>query len=173
MLKFATMIFGFITTVLLPSAPVVQNSTNKMEGKALPAFSMKTTDGKTLNNANTAGKVVLFDFWATWCGPCKAASPTMQSLHKQFSSKGLLVIGADTMEEDAGPKPAADYKKQHSYTYTFTYDNDKLTTAWGVRGIPQFVLRDRKGKVVKTWFGFNESIKADIVKVTTATVKAR
>lgn len=139
-----------------------QNSTNKLEGKTVPAFTMKTTDGKTISDKSLRGKVVLVDFWATWCGPCKAASPTMQELHKAYSRQGLTVIGANALEDDAGPNPARKYKADNKYTFTFTYDNDKIAEAWGVSGIPQFVLIDRKGKVRDTWFGFNDSIKNEI-----------
>lgn len=163
-MKLAAIAIGFLATVVLPSSPApVQNSTDKLEGKTAPAFSMKTTDGKTLNNANLKGKVVLLDFWATWCGPCKAASPTMQKLHKQYAAKGLVVVGVDVMEDGNAKQLASAYKAEHKYTYTFTYDNDALANKWGVKGIPQFVLIDRKGVVKETWFGWGDTNKADMV----------
>ncbi|MCG9894017.1 MAG: TlpA family protein disulfide reductase [Fimbriimonadaceae bacterium] len=131
-------------------------------GKAMPAFSMKTVDGKTLNNANTRGKVVVLDFWATWCGPCKAASPTMQALHRANASKGLVMVGANGLESAAGPKPARDYAAKNKYTYTFTYDNDKLMERIGVQGVPTFIVIDRRGTVRYVATEWSEKTKREL-----------
>lgn len=124
-------------------------------GKPIPAFSMTSIAGKKMTNASLKGKVVLLDFWATWCGPCKAASPTVQALHKKYAGKGLVAIGANTFEESIDKKFAAGYAKEHSYNYTFTFGNDKLANSWGVTGIPFFVLIDQKGVVRWIGRGFN------------------
>ena len=116
-------------------------------GKNIPAFLMKTSAGKTLTSQNLRGKVVLLDFWATWCGPCKQSSPVMQDLHTQFGKKGLMVIGANTWERTNAKGAAAEYAKEHNYTYTFTTENDKLVESWGIRGVPAFILVDQKGVV--------------------------
>lgn len=143
-----------LTTVV--GAP--QNATDKLEGKKIPAFSMKTIEGKTITDKTLQGKVVLVDFWASWCGPCKKASPLMEELHKKYASKGLVVIGASGMEDDPSAKPAINYKKEHKYTYTFTYNNDALMDKWGVKGIPQFVLIGKDGVVKETYFGYSDAI---------------
>jgi thiol-disulfide isomerase/thioredoxin len=121
---------------------------------------MTDTNGEVHTNASLKGKVVLVDFWATWCGPCKAASPTMQKLHEKYASKGLVVIGANTYEQAKDrATAAAKYKKDHKYTYVFTKENDKLASALGARGIPFFVFIDKQGVVreVATGFGEGES----------------
>ena len=128
------------------------------EGKAFPAFAMTTVDGKKLSNTSLKGKVVLIDLWATWCGPCKMASPAMQNLHKKYGSKGLVVIGANTFENEKGPKAASGYMKEHKYTYTFTYNNDAFAQALGVRGIPQFYLVDKSGKLIKSISGYSPDL---------------
>jgi thiol-disulfide isomerase/thioredoxin len=120
---------------------------------------MKSTTGKTLNNSNLKGRVVLLDFWATWCGPCKAASPTMQALHAKYAKQGLVVVGANTFEHGVDPKTAATgYQKEHGYTYTFTYGNDALATSLGIRGIPAFIFIGKDGKVAKAMIGFGEQM---------------
>lgn len=124
----------------------------KSVGKPLPKFSVTSTKGAKITNASLKGKVVLLDFWATWCGPCKAAGPAIQKMHANYGSKGLTVIGADTYEQ--GVKgTAAPYAKRHSYTYTFTEGNDKLATDLGAGTLPAFVLVDAKGVVRKVWTG--------------------
>lgn len=122
----------------------------KAIGKPLPKMTMTTTKGQKLTNASLKGKVVLLDFWATWCGPCKRASPAIQKLHTTYASKGLTVIGADSYEYGA-KGTAAKYQKKEGYTYTFTEGNDNFALALGVKSLPAFVLVDKRGVVRKVW----------------------
>jgi thiol-disulfide isomerase/thioredoxin len=119
-----------------------------LQGKTAPAFSMKTVDGRTVSSRTLKGRVVLLDFWATWCGPCKAASPSIEKLKKTYAAKGLAVFGADALEPTPGADKAKAYAKEHRYSYTFTYDNDAVTKSFGISSLPAFVLLDRTGKVV-------------------------
>ncbi len=124
-------------------------------GKAVPAFSMTDLAGKKHTEKSLKGKVVIIDFWASWCGPCKKVSPILQELHTAYAKKGLVIIGAN-MGEQAGKSKqiAAEYAKKNKYTYAFTVENDKLATAWGVTGIPHFVVIDKKGIVRRVDTGF-------------------
>ncbi|MBX3120366.1 MAG: TlpA family protein disulfide reductase [Fimbriimonadaceae bacterium] len=125
----------------------------KWVGKPLPKFSMKTTDGKTVTNASYKNKVVLIDFWATWCGPCKEASPAVDALAKKYKSKGLEVIGA-TFQDESGK--AKEYKAKHKYSYTFVDSADDLGKSIGIQGIPVFILVDKKGVIRHTFFGYSK-----------------
>src|SRR5687768_3814654 len=108
-------------------------------GKQAPAFKMTDTKGKVHTNGSLKGKVVLLDFWATWCPPCVAASPTMQKLHEKYAKQGLVVIGANLGEHSDPDGTPAKYAKEHKYTYTFTKKNDDYARKLGVRGIPMFM----------------------------------
>ncbi|MBN9502452.1 MAG: hypothetical protein BGO01_13635 [Armatimonadetes bacterium 55-13] len=128
------------------------------EGKALPKFEMTKLDGKKIATTSLKGKVLLIDFWATWCGPCKMASPVMQKLHEKYASKGLMVIGANTMERGDAKKLAGDYAKEHGYKYTFTYGNDAFSKQMNVRGIPTMLIVDKKGVVNTVNVGYSERL---------------
>jgi len=129
-----------------------------LKGHPAPKFSMTDTKGNTLTNASLRGKVIVLDFWATWCGPCKKASPVMQKLQSKYGSRGLIVIGAETLEHGA-PAGAKAYAKEHGYTYTFTTNNDALTNSLGINAIPAFVVIDRQGNVAYTQTGVPTDLK--------------
>lgn len=130
-----------------------------LKGKKMPAFKMTDTSGKVHTNASLKGKVILLDFWATWCGPCKAASPTMQKLHEKYAKQGLVVVGANVFENGTDIKTAAaSYKKEHKYSYMFTKANETLATKLGINGIPAFLFVDKTGKIVEVQTGFSESL---------------
>ena len=137
------------------AASALAQDPSSLVGKPAPAFKMTDTKGKVHTNASLKGKVVLMDFWATWCGPCVAASPSMQKLHDKYASKGLVVIGANTYERTNADGAAKKYATEHKYSYTFTKKNDTLAKKLGFMGIPGFVFVDKKGIVrhVQTGWG--------------------
>ena len=130
-----------------------QGDVAKFVGKKVPSFTATTFEGKKISNATFKGKPYILDFWATWCGPCKAASPTMQAIHKKYSGKGLVVVGAD-ISEQGGLAQAKKYPKDHGYTYMFTTGNEPLGEKLGIQGIPCIMFIDKTGtiKAVRTGF---------------------
>lgn len=143
-----------ITTAAFAQAP---QGVEALAGKPAPAFKMTDLNGKLVTNESLKGKVVLIDFWATWCGPCLKAAPSLQALHAKYGKDGLVVIGANTFErteDKVGPAKA--YQKEHGYGYLFTVNNDDLARNWGVRGIPTMILIGRDGVVQKVQVGFGD-----------------
>jgi thiol-disulfide isomerase/thioredoxin len=115
-------------------------------GDAAPDFKLKDTDGKEVSLDSLKGKVVLLDFWATWCGPCKAAMPLIQKIHEDYKSKGVAVYGVNTWEkkEGAGKK----YMDDKKYTYGCLLAGDDLASkGYGTSGIPTLVIIDKGGKI--------------------------
>lgn len=145
------------------------------EGKKLPAMTMKTPAGKTIANKDLNGKVVVLDFFATWCGPCKAAAPRLEAMHKEFSDKGLMIIGANAGQRDADRKPlsfdayakvTSDYVKEHGYSYTFTTATDALASSLDLEAFPTFYVIDKKGVIRDVMVGFNEAeLRATVTKL--------
>jgi peroxiredoxin len=108
-------------------------------------FTLAGLDGKTYNLDALRGKVVLLNFWATWCPPCRREMPDMDALYKRFSDKGLIVLAVS----DEKRETVEDFLKKQNYTFPVMLDPDrKVNTAFGIEGIPNSFLFDRKGKLV-------------------------
>lgn len=116
-------------------------------GKPAPDFAHKTPDGAEITLASLRGKVVLLDFWATWCTPCIRAMPAMQKFHETYADRGLVVLGMNTWERGDPVK----FKKEKGYTYQTLLKTDDAAKAYALGGIPAFFIIDREGNLV--WSG--------------------
>jgi thiol-disulfide isomerase/thioredoxin len=102
---------------------------------------------------NFRGRVVLVDFWATWCGPCKMAMPGVQKLHERFQGRPVSILGVNCWERG----DAQAFMKNQGYTYGLVLHGDELAKAHNVTGIPTFVLFDFDGNVLMHEVGYDPS----------------
>jgi thiol-disulfide isomerase/thioredoxin len=129
-------------------------------------FSLPSTDGKTFHLADLKGKVVLIDFWATWCSPCRDALPTIEKLHREWRDKGLVVLGID--DEDG--RIIAPFLAKNGITYPTLLDPDrKVHNLFGQdgngEGIPLTLVFDRSGNfAARVPFPHDEVILLDVLK---------
>ena len=119
---------------------------NELEGKAPPELTVKDwTNGKEVKLADLKGKVVLIDFWATWCGPCLAAIPHTNEMQKKFKDKGLVVIAVCNTR---GAEKMRDVVNDKKIEYLTAADVDgKTDEAYHVNSYPDYYLIDRSGKL--------------------------
>lgn len=155
---------------LFVNAVAYQYPVQGFNNKPMPSFKLVDTTGKTMTNSSLKGKVYLVDFWATWCGPCKAAMPTMQKLHNKYKAKGFMVIGANILERGSGSAKAdiaAKFKKDAKLSYVFTKNTpeaEKFADTLKIQGIPTFLLVDKKGIVRHVEVGFSAAHEADLAR---------
>ena len=118
-------------------------------GEAAPAFAVKTLDGKDLKLEDFKGKVVLLDFWATWCGPCVAEMPSLKSLYDQYGGNASFVmISLSLDEKQAAPKEFAE-KNGIKWIQGFVGSWEAPAVQdYGVRGIPSVWLIGPDGKIL-------------------------
>ena len=120
-----------------------------VEGMKFPDFNEKDTASKPLSIANYKDKVVLVDFWATWCGPCVAELPNVLKTYGKYHDKGFEIIGISL---DADQQKFGSFIKQKNMTWRQYFDgqgwNNKLAVKYGIESIPATFLLDGEGKII-------------------------
>ena len=115
-------------------------------------FALKSTTGTTVTLADMRGKVVLVDFWATWCAPCVKGMPDLQKLRSKYASNGLEVLGVSIDDNAEQKVPAFLKKSKLVIDYPILFDSGDTWKQWGVKSIPSVILV-RDGEILKHWSG--------------------
>lgn len=114
-------------------------------GQPAPRFRAKTTAGDQFNNASVKGKVVLFEFWTTWCKFCEEEASLVDDIAKEFSDKGLIVLAVDVLEPDQKVKK---YLAEHPRSVPIVLTKDtNLAAMYNAQSYPIYVLIDRDGNI--------------------------
>ena len=121
-------------------------------GSRVPTVGMQAEDfrltdltGKEQSLSQYRGKIVLLNFWATWCKPCTTEMPAMQTTYDKLRDKGFVVLAVNELEDDAKVR---EHIKQHGHTFPVLMDRDnKVANQFGVFGLPVSVFIDQEGRV--------------------------
>jgi thiol-disulfide isomerase/thioredoxin len=156
------------TLAVAPPPAIGQTlSTTGLLGKPAPAMKLKDLAGKPLDLAAYKGKVVIVDFWATWCVPCREEIPSFNALVKKYGAKGFAVIGV-SMDDSADPIPA--FVKKYAVGYPVALGDSALADRFGgILGLPVAFVIDRDGLVRQRFDGMTSL--ADFEKAVTAWLK--
>src|SRR6266481_2572510 len=124
---------------------------NTKQKEPAPRFNAKSTTGETFSNASIKGKVVLLEFWTTWCGFCKAEAPFVEKLSREYSDKDLIVLAVNVGESK---KSVNKYFQQYPRTCRIVLTEDtNLAAMYAATAYPIYVVIDREGNVAGTQRG--------------------
>jgi peroxiredoxin len=118
---------------------------------AAPPFTLTNLDGKAVSLADFRGKVVVLDFWATWCLPCKREIPDFIDLQKEYGSHGVQIIGIALDQ----PEKVRAFARQNGMNYPILLGSDDIALKYGgISGIPTTFIIDKNGRIVSTFEGY-------------------
>ena len=140
---------GFVSLAILLSltSGLAWGMGSRVPAVGTPAedFALVSLEGKEQRLSQYRGKIVLVNFWATWCKPCTTEMPAMQAVYDKLRDKGFVVLAINELEDDAKVR---EHIKQHGHTFPVLMDRDnKVANQFGVFGLPVSVFIDEKGIV--------------------------
>jgi len=145
--------FLFVLLAVFSLASACSSGTKKPAAgpKPAPQFTLSSLDGKTVAMKDLTNKVVVVDFWATWCGPCREEIPHLNKLYSDFKGRGLEIVG---ISMDDGPDVVKEFAREFRMEYPLVMGNDELADQFGgIFGFPTTFIIDRKGNIVKKFVG--------------------
>jgi len=139
---------GSLTLLLAMATPMAFTSgalAADEVGQPAPRFHAKTTTGEQFNNASVKGKVVLFEFWTTWCKYCEGEAEIVDTIAREFADKGLIVLAVDALESDQKVKK---YLVDHPRSVPVVLTKDtNLAAMYNAQSYPIYVVIDRDGNI--------------------------
>ena len=152
-----TAVFLMVAMVGIGSAaaadilPVAERNVVKL-GEPAPNFQLRDLNGRLVTLSDLRGKVVLLNFWATWCGPCRVEMPAMEQLYQMFQRKDFEILAVST--DAQGVAITRPFQQEHHLTFPILHDADyRVGLTYGARSLPMTFLVDRQGVVRHQVFG--------------------
>ena len=109
------------------------------------------TAGEIQSLSSLKGKVVFLNFWATWCGPCMAEIPSMESLYSRYKDKDFVILAVNAME---GQREISDFLKDFNISFPIALDEDgRIGSSYGIQAIPTTFILDKDGKIAVRFLG--------------------
>jgi len=109
-------------------------------------FSLQTLDGAISTLSAYKGKVVILNFWATWCPPCRVEMPSMETLYQRYKNRGLEMLAVNLQEN---PDAVRSFIQEHGYTFPIPLDrNGAVGSRYGISAIPTSLIIDKEGKII-------------------------
>ncbi len=131
-------------------------------GNVAADFKLQDMNGNNVRLSDYRGKVVLLEFWATWCPPCRASIPGIEKIFKTYKDKGLVVLAVSL--DEGGWDSVKSFIASNGMTYTVLKGNEDISASYQVRTIPMILIVDKEGRISKRYLGFGneEDLEKDI-----------
>lgn len=144
---------SFVLTIIL--FLTVCFSSPAFSGEKTTDFTLPDINGKKVSFSEFKGMVVVLNFWATWCGPCRAEMPSLNNLYNEYKDKGFVVLAVSV---DTSEKPVKSFAREHKLAFPILMDKDKAVSfdEYAVLGLPTTFLIDKNGVVIEKIMGERE-----------------
>jgi peroxiredoxin len=129
-----------------------------------PQFTLADAEGKSVSLNDHKGKVVMLEFFTTWCGPCQMAAPELQSLHERYKDRGLVLLAVSMDVGSKARSAVASFRKEHGLAYPVLMDTGEVSRLYGVFTIPTSFIIDKNGTVRSKHMGFAPSMSQEMSK---------
>ncbi|MDD5087617.1 MAG: redoxin domain-containing protein [bacterium] len=125
---------------------------------AAPDFTFKDLQGNTVSLAQLRGQVVILDFWATWCGPCRKTMPLLDKFYTDSLPAGVVVYGMNVWERGGNTDKVRPFIEERGFHFPILLGDNDIATAYGVRGIPTLVVIDQEGRIAYRHVGYDPTL---------------
>ena len=125
-------------------------------GQAAPNFTVSTISGQQVSLENYRGRVLVLDFFATWCQPCRASIPHLVGMNRKYGQQGLYVLGMSADED--GEKAVKAFADKYRISYPVALAGESTLADFGVRSVPVMFVIDKKGRVAEVFRGFTDDV---------------
>lgn len=148
----STVLFSGVITACKRTASEDNITRQPLGYVSSPDWELPSLDGRVVKSSDFAGKVLLLNFWATWCGPCRMEIPSLIELQRNYADRGLVVLGVSI--DEGGPGVVRPIVKQAGINYPILIANDAMLTAFGgIEAIPTSFIIDRSGRITAKHVG--------------------
>ena len=126
------------------------------QGQPAPNFKIITTTGQPVTLENYRGHVLVVDFFATWCQPCRQSIPHLVEMNRKFGKQGLQILGLSADED--GERAVKAFANEYHINYPLALAGDAATADFGVRSVPVMFVIDKKGVIAEVYRGFSDEM---------------
>lgn len=150
------LLVGVALTVLVFGIALVRQQQGQPTAGLAPDFTLATFDGEEFSLAEQRGKVVVINFWASWCGPCRNEAPAFESLWQQYKDQGVVFLGV-TYADD--PNDSLAFIEEFGTTYPNADDgrSDVSKGLYRIQGVPETFVIDKQGNIVRFFYSLSDS----------------
>lgn len=133
-------------------------------GRKAPDFTVMNIDGGNARLSDYRGKVVMLEFWATWCPPCIEAVPELNRLHEKFKDKNFIMLNISVDEGTKAVETIKKFRKKYDVRYPIYHDNTDMDKLYGVIRIPMTFIIDKKGAISSIISGYRPGLIDELAK---------
>jgi len=126
------------------------------QGHPVPDFKVISTSGQSISQGNYRGYVLILDFFATWCSPCRQSIPHLVELNRTYGTQGLQVLGVSVGED--GERAVKAFADEFRVNYPLALAGDSTASDFSVRSVPVMYLVDKKGKIAEVYRGYTDDM---------------